>query len=176
MALGSTITVSALSSANDGDNTWAGGTGSWNESVVVSGGTGQGLLWLFYGVSGPMDSGTYSLVDYACLTGTDLNACFFPPYQYQPPYGGLAVVPFTFGQRFEVTATLEADVEAEYGSADATLEVGPPSYYVTDLNDNLIAGASVQTTPEPGTLLLFGTGLLALGGTLRGWRHRRRLM
>jgi hypothetical protein len=173
-ALGSTITVSALSSANNGDNTWAGATGSWNESVVVSGGTGQGLLWLYYGVSGSLVWGTFSSIEQDCITGVFHSDCFFP--HEQPPVNFVDIIPFTSGQPFELAARLDAEVVASYGPADVTLEVGPPSYSVTDLNWNSIPGASVHPTPEPGTLLLFGTGLLALGGTLRGWRHRRRLM
>ena len=167
-ALNAMITTDAASSANNWDNTWAGATGSWSESVVAWGGTGQGLLWLDYQISGSMDWGTYTAIEAACLTTTDLDYCF--PYS-QPPWGTVDIIPFTFGQTFDVAASLEAEVVASYGSADVTLEMGPPSYYFTDLNGFQIGG-TLELTPEPASLLLFGTGLLALGARVGRIRFR----
>ena len=157
-ALDANITVAELSSASNWDNTWAGATGSWNESVLAVGGTGQGLLWLNYEVSGPTEWGQNSAT-YVCLAGLSFYSCS------QSPFGAVDIIPFTFGQPFGLAVSLDAEVVASYGSASATLGLGPPSYWFTDLSGNGIPG-SLDLTPEPATLLLLGTGLLALGASV----------
>ncbi|MGD0697526.1 MAG: PEP-CTERM sorting domain-containing protein [Terriglobia bacterium] len=166
--LDNTIIVSAQSSAVNLDNTWAGATGSWSEWVNVYGGSGQGLLWMGYDISGSQDWGGGAIVDQACLQTIDLNYCF---ELSSPPWGALDVIPFTFGQPFELTASLDAAVVASFGYADASLEVGPPSYWFTDINGNPIRASF---SPEPATLFLLGIGLMGFAGLTRNRRPRRR--
>lgn len=161
--LNNTITVRADTWSKNWDNADAEAIGSWNEQVTVYGGSGQGVLWLDYPINGTVNW-TGQAIATADFQGT-LYGC------YPGPGDCVDYIPFTFGQPFELTAGVDAFVSAAYGSADASLEVGPPGYWFTDINGNPIRASF---SPEPATLILFGTGLMGFAGLTRNRRPRKR--
>ena len=74
-----------------------------------------------------------------------------------------------------LTGTLSGVFTAAGAIANITIDISGPvdlSGLSTSATGNTIDHGSIRTTPEPGTLALVGSGLLALGGLLRRqWRH-----
>jgi hypothetical protein len=162
--LNNTITVRADSWSINGDNADAEAISSWNEQVNVYGGSGQGWLWLDFSYNGSLGWAGYGIAE-AQFSGPGEGACDSPPGQC------LYIVPFTFGQRLDLAFTEDAFVSSGYGSAWANLDISAPTYWFTDTNGNPIRGSF---SPEPGTLVLLGSGLLGFAGFSKSRLFRRR--
>jgi hypothetical protein len=143
--------------------------GQYTGSLGVSGGASQDD---FFGGSATIGSKYYPTVNWGSL----FNG---PPASYFDVIGGPPIQitgPGTYYTTFSMTGSLCGMVSGHLGACDISLsDVSGSGIVTVDIGERsngflYLEGATYSfggTTPEPGSLLLFGSGLLGLGSVLR---------
>lgn len=171
-------TVTATGYDCHGDNTLQSGCSTDGVSLFAKqGGLGETGLGISNGGDNEIDSDQFVQLDFGQLANMGITSLTFNIGSVQNGEGFRIFQSDAAGDPEDLLATVTGNgTNNPNGIASATVTVSLNGDNFIDIsslesadtsNDILVGGASSGATPEPGTLVLFGTGLLLTGLGLR---------
>lgn len=162
---GSTLTLagSTLSSFTMGGTTYTGSLGSvsFTTGSLLSGTLGGGGTFNAGGSFTITGNGSNGIPNGALFTGA-----FSGPVTWTANYN-TKVGNWTYTLTGSVQGTLSNGTNAYGGTMQLSFDVSNNQQFGVGHSARLKSGVTTVTVPEPGTLSLFGTGILGLAGFLR---------
>jgi hypothetical protein len=162
-----TLTGSTLTSLTDlGGTTYTGslGTVSFTTGALTSGSLGNSALFGTGGSFTIVGNGSNGIPAGTLFTGSFVNANWVGTFN---PKGDKGLGNWTYVLTANVQGTLSNGSPASGVSLQFTFDVPNSKPFGSGQTVRLKNGVTTVTVPEPGTLTLFGTGLVGLAGLIR---------